>query len=333
MRGPWRWRGAHEGDDIGGELGQAHFLFFDGHFVGFDFAEVEDVIDQFEEVVGTAADDLECFLAFGKGLVGIEEEFGVAEDGGHGGADFVGHVGEEGGFGAIGGLGAVGGVEQFGEGSGKAFGHVIEGFGDGGDFIAAFDGGAGGEVAFAEFLGLEANLQEAAAERAGGVKCDGGAARRSAMAPMARIPEAGGMHGADVLFECFGHLGGGFPLQGQGFGIDSAAVLIAGVVEFLTHFAIGLDVMGKRLPVLRPLAALIFEGFDTQQAMALAIDLFGRGGVAEAGLRFIVKFAQGRRVEGGKACLNGVEGVLGLRRGGHGRRRCHPERRPFRRVR
>ena len=96
------------GDELGGVVVDA----VDGHFVGFDLGEVEDVVDEGDEVSAVAADGLDEGLA----LVGGEvffEEVGEAEDGGHGGADFVGHVGEELAFGSGGLLGFFLGAAEF----------------------------------------------------------------------------------------------------------------------------------------------------------------------------------------------------------------------------
>ena len=84
------------------------------HSAGLDFGEVKDVVDDVEEVFARRAHGRKIsardLIADG---VGNHEEVGVAEDGGEGGAKFVGDVGEEGGLGDIGGFSGPAGPKQF----------------------------------------------------------------------------------------------------------------------------------------------------------------------------------------------------------------------------
>ena len=66
----------------------------DLEFSGFDLREVEDVVDDGQEVVAVAADDVEGLQVFG--IVQLPgQDVGVAQDGRHGRADLVAHVGQE----------------------------------------------------------------------------------------------------------------------------------------------------------------------------------------------------------------------------------------------
>ncbi|MCX6606309.1 MAG: hypothetical protein NTV52_22335, partial [Acidobacteria bacterium] len=104
--------------DIGGDG-------FDGELAGFDFREVEQVVDDGQEGFAGVADGFdELALVVVEG--GIDEEVGKADDAIHGGADFVAHSGEEIGFGAGGGFGGVFRVAE-GEFGGFAVGDVLEG--------------------------------------------------------------------------------------------------------------------------------------------------------------------------------------------------------------
>ncbi|MFT3684773.1 MAG: hypothetical protein QM783_07545 [Phycisphaerales bacterium] len=95
---------------------------FHRHATGLDLGDVEDVVDDREQVLAVAVDGVDALeaLAGCKGAVAVvSEEFGKAQDGGHGRADLVAHVGQELALGATGGFGlgfgdaqcGVGGVE------------------------------------------------------------------------------------------------------------------------------------------------------------------------------------------------------------------------------
>ena len=112
----------HVGDALE-EGEEAEFGGGDFEFAGLDFGDVEDVVDDGEEVFAALLDDGGALALFGGGGGVAAEELGVAEDGVEGGAEFVGHVGEEFGFGAGGGLGGEGGAAEFG---GAVFDEFLE---------------------------------------------------------------------------------------------------------------------------------------------------------------------------------------------------------------
>ena len=75
-----------------------------GHAPGLDLGHVEDVVDEGQEVIAAALDDGQA-LALGGRQLGVPDQYlGEANDGVHGGTDFVAHVGQEGALGLVGGL-------------------------------------------------------------------------------------------------------------------------------------------------------------------------------------------------------------------------------------
>ena len=61
---------------------------------GLDLGQIEDVVDQAQEVVAVALDGLHGLLLLGP-FDRVGEDVGVSQDGGHGGANLVAHVGQE----------------------------------------------------------------------------------------------------------------------------------------------------------------------------------------------------------------------------------------------
>ena len=62
---------------------------------GLDLGEIEDVVDEAEEVLAVATDDLDVLGARGRREILIEQEIAEAHDGGHRRADLVAHVRQE----------------------------------------------------------------------------------------------------------------------------------------------------------------------------------------------------------------------------------------------
>jgi hypothetical protein len=135
--------GADEGVDFDEEIWEAAFDGFEMEAAGFDFGEVEDVGDEGEEVLARASCG-EGIAFTGGGVGGGEEEVGVAKDGGEGGAEFMGHVGEEGGLGLAGGFGLFTSVAKLSFG-GAACAEVGEDEGEGTDGDDGAEGAGGGD--------------------------------------------------------------------------------------------------------------------------------------------------------------------------------------------
>jgi len=125
---------------------------FEDEFTGFDFGEIEDVVDDGEEGLAAEEEGVDEVLL----LVverGAEEEVSHADDAVERGADLVAHVGEEGAFGAVGGFGCLLGGEQLGVDGGEFGGarndalfelvvELAEAFFAGGECSGLFRGGA-----------------------------------------------------------------------------------------------------------------------------------------------------------------------------------------------
>ncbi len=78
--------------------------------VGLDLGEVEHIVDQGEQRLGAAADDVDVF-ALGVVEAGFRQDLRHADDAVHGRADFVAQVGEEVALGAVGGFRRELGIE------------------------------------------------------------------------------------------------------------------------------------------------------------------------------------------------------------------------------
>ena len=78
-------------DNLDGRTSQA----FDLQLARFDLGEVEDVVQQSQQGVAIPLDDRLVAAAFVARQVCPLEQFAVAQDRGHGGPDFVAHVGQE----------------------------------------------------------------------------------------------------------------------------------------------------------------------------------------------------------------------------------------------
>ena len=92
---------AHQGNDFGHHLDRRTTGRLDLELSGFDLREVEDVADHFQEVLAVAFDHGDVFSCSASDVL-VQHEVGIAEDGGHGGADFVAHVGQKLALGAVG---------------------------------------------------------------------------------------------------------------------------------------------------------------------------------------------------------------------------------------
>ena len=86
----------HGGDPIGEtgeEMGEGEGFGVDVDFTGFDFGEVEDVVDEVEEIFAALVDHGEGLVRWGFGRCLFEEVIACAEDDVEGGAEFVAHFG------------------------------------------------------------------------------------------------------------------------------------------------------------------------------------------------------------------------------------------------
>ncbi len=119
-------------DDVGEQIVEAEEIAVLGGGVAFGASDFEEASDELVEAAGLAFDAIE---GGGGVLVGAGEFDGDAQAG-EGAAKFVGDVEEE---------TALGGEQGF-----DAPGHAVEGAGELAEFVVAFRGDAGGEVAAAE---------------------------------------------------------------------------------------------------------------------------------------------------------------------------------------
>ena len=87
--------GPHQGGHLAHQAARRTLELFDGHLAGLDLRDVEDVVDDAQQMVAVPLDRMEKLLAFGLADVHLQDQVGVAENGGHGRADFVAHVGQE----------------------------------------------------------------------------------------------------------------------------------------------------------------------------------------------------------------------------------------------
>ena len=92
-------------DQIVGQLGDVAGLILDLDLAALNAAHVQDVVDEAEQVVAGGEDLLEAVLDLLPVVDVADCDGGKADDGVHGGADVVGHIGQEGGLGPVGVLG------------------------------------------------------------------------------------------------------------------------------------------------------------------------------------------------------------------------------------
>ena len=95
-------RSPHHGGDVVNDLPGVAVDLFDAELAALDLGHIEDVVEQPEQVFAVVEDGVDEFARAFCLVDFLAQEFGIADDGGHGGADFVAHVGEELGFGPVG---------------------------------------------------------------------------------------------------------------------------------------------------------------------------------------------------------------------------------------
>ena len=84
-------------------LGQTDGVLVQGHLAGLDLAHVQHIVDQTEQMAAGHAHLFNIGVHLVRGIRLVGHQVGDAHDGVHGGADVVGHVGEEFAFGLVGG--------------------------------------------------------------------------------------------------------------------------------------------------------------------------------------------------------------------------------------
>ena len=103
--------GDQQAIEIGDQFSDREWCFLEGHFLGVDLRQIENVIEQIEQVVGGVG-NLVQLVALAGVDVAATEHVGHADNGVHRGTQFVAHIGQEGALGPIGGLGSLLGQRQ-----------------------------------------------------------------------------------------------------------------------------------------------------------------------------------------------------------------------------
>jgi len=101
---------ADDGFQIVQHIRKVDFHLFQMDFSAFNAAHIQHIVDEGEQMVA-GCKGLAKIILYPLGIVDItERQRSKADDGIHGGADIVGHIGKEGALGAVGGLGGGNGV-------------------------------------------------------------------------------------------------------------------------------------------------------------------------------------------------------------------------------
>ena len=96
---------AHDAGHVGQDRHKAALPNVGHELAGLDFRQIENVVDQREQLFPVSADYRRVVVLAAGIERRIHQQVGITEDSGHGGADFVAHVGQEPALGLIGGLG------------------------------------------------------------------------------------------------------------------------------------------------------------------------------------------------------------------------------------
>ena len=91
--------------DLIQEHTEGEFLFLQRHSAGLDAAHIQDIVDEAQQMLGAGADFLKLLPGTGREVRILQGNVVQADDGVHGGADLVAHVGQKAGLGAAGFLG------------------------------------------------------------------------------------------------------------------------------------------------------------------------------------------------------------------------------------
>ena len=87
-------------------LAEVELLALQHELLGLDLGEVEDIVDHAEQGFARIADGRQELALLGRELA-LEDQFGHADHGVQGRANFMAHVGQEGALGPIGGFGRL----------------------------------------------------------------------------------------------------------------------------------------------------------------------------------------------------------------------------------
>ena len=102
---------AHQGADVVQHGGEGEVTLLQRHLARIYLGEIQDVIDDGEQVLGGIVDLLQPLVLGAVRGVALEQ-ISQPQDGVHGSADLVAHVGQEGALGTVGALGALMGLGQ-----------------------------------------------------------------------------------------------------------------------------------------------------------------------------------------------------------------------------
>ena len=105
----FRRPGTDDAVDLADLLGKAHRLADDADLSRLDLAHIQHVVDQGQHMLAGGVGLADIAAHFVRQVLLVFHQAGNAQDGVHGRADVVGHVGEELAFGTVGGLGLLGG--------------------------------------------------------------------------------------------------------------------------------------------------------------------------------------------------------------------------------
>ena len=86
---------AHNGNRIVKKARQVKGGFLDGHLTGFEFREIENVVDDRQQGVARGPDDFRLISGFRRQARRIHQQFSKPHNGVHGGSNFMAHIGDE----------------------------------------------------------------------------------------------------------------------------------------------------------------------------------------------------------------------------------------------
>ena len=122
----------HQGDDLRQDSARRAGGLLDLHSASLDLGHVEDVVNELKEVFGVLRDHVERVAGFRlyhgtASGASFGQQFQISQDGGHGRADFVAHVGQKTAFGLVCRFRRLLGLGEFDFGE-STLGDVFQGF-------------------------------------------------------------------------------------------------------------------------------------------------------------------------------------------------------------